>query len=39
MTLIVIEPHDKFTNLDVHTYACACGRRMVASVARIGGPL
>jgi hypothetical protein len=35
MTLVRIEPHDRFTNLDAHTYECACGWRMAAAVARL----
>jgi hypothetical protein len=35
MTLTAIEPHDKFPNLDLHTYDCRCGWTMEASVARI----
>ena len=35
MRLTLIEPHEKFTNLDAHTYECVCGWKMIASVARI----
>jgi hypothetical protein len=35
MTLASIEPHEKFSNLDAHTYECVCGWKMIASVARI----
>jgi len=39
MALTTIEPHPKYTNLDVHAYICECGSSMSTQVVRRGrGP-
>jgi hypothetical protein len=35
MRLSVIEPHERYSNLDARTFDCDCGERLVVAVARV----
>jgi hypothetical protein len=35
MHLTVIEPHERYKNLDSRTFACDCGETLTVAVARI----
>src|SRR5258708_30285018 len=37
MTLVLIEPHEKYKNLDVQHFRCACGSTLSYQVPRIEG--
>jgi hypothetical protein len=38
MPLFLIEPHEKYTNLDVHHVRCECGAALSHQVARVYSP-
>jgi hypothetical protein len=38
MTLSLIEPHEKYKNLDVQYFRCECGSTLSYQVPRIDGP-
>jgi hypothetical protein len=35
MTLVLIEPHEKYKNLDVQHFRCECGAAFSYQVARV----
>ena len=35
MRLTAIEPHERYVNLDSHTFDCDCGETLAVVVARI----